>query len=344
MRVPLEISVPPYTKASVVTFYRTLETEIRAIPGVKSLTYASIAPFGFMQQREVRLSGQSKGQGRTVSINNVSLDFFSTFSIPFLQGRPFQKLDISASDTSRVAVVSQAFARAYWGAIDPVGKTILLSGDQRYEVIGVAADTRSERYGVVDGPRLYIFQAPDSDEGELFVRFAGDAAPIAKAIAQTVRSLDPTQVEVPSTIQEFLETNAAQMRTLARIILFVAGIALALTITGVYAVLSFVINRRTREFGIQMTLGATREYIFGSVITRGLGQIAIGLLGGAVLAIPATLTFARMTRRSLLPIHAFYIPMFCMSALILFLVSICAIAVPALRATRVDPMQALRTE
>jgi predicted permease len=344
MRVPLEISVPPYTKASAGAFYRTLEAKILGIPGVQSLAYASVAPFGFTQENEVRLDGQGKGQGRAASIDNVSLDFFSTFSIPLLHGRSFQKSDISASGTSHVAVVSQRFARAYWGAVDPVGKVVVTPGGERYVIIGLAADTRSERFGVVDGPRLYTLQAPDSADGELFVRFTGDAVPIANAIGTAVRILDRTQVEAPSTIWEFLQTNAAQIGALARIVIFMSGIAVALAITGVYAVLSFVINRRTREFGIQMMLGATRESIFGSVITRGLKQIAIGLLCGIVLSIPATLTFARMTKESPLPIHAFDIPMYCISAVVLLVVSICAMAVPALRATRVDPMQALRTE
>jgi len=150
--------------------------------------------------------------------------------------------------------------------------------------------------------------------------------------------------ETPVTIRDFLETNATQIRALARIVLFMAGIAVVLAITGIYAVLSFVINRRTREFGIQMMLGATRESIFRSVMKRGLKQIALGLFCGLILALPATWSFARMTKRGVLPIHAFDFSVYCIAAIILLVVSICAMALPGLRATRVDPMQALRNE
>jgi ABC-type antimicrobial peptide transport system permease subunit len=134
------------------------------------------------------------------------------------------------------------------------------------------------------------------------------------------------------------------MNSLARIILFMAAIAVILAITGVYAVLNFAINRRTREFGIRMTLGATREEIFRSVLIKGARQIVIGLFGGIVLAVPAAWTFARMTQKSTLPIQPFDITVYGIAALILLVVALCAMGLPAFRATQVHPMQALRNE
>jgi len=339
MTVPLEVETPPYTHASALTFYRTIETRIQGIPGVQSVAYASIAPFGFAPHDEVRLENQIKGQGRAAAIDNVSADFFSTFGIPLLRGRYF-----TASDSTSVAIVSQAFARVFWGDNDPVGKLVVTPEEKHLTVIGVAGDTRSEHFGLLDGPRLYTLRDPDSLQGQLFVRFEGDAAPVSASIEQIVKALDSSQVGTPSTIWDFLETNATEMRATARIILFMAGIAVLLAITGVYAVLSFAINRRTREFGIQMTLGASRQAIFSSVLIKGLRQIAIGLLCGTVLAVPAAWTFAGMTKRSTLPIHAFDVSVYGISALILLVVSLCAMGLPALRATQVDPMQALRSE
>jgi predicted permease len=344
MTVPLEIDIPPYTKASAQTFYRTLETRILAIPGVQSLAYASISPFGSAPRDEVRFEKQTKGQGRAAAIDNVSVDFFSTFGVPLLRGRAFVRSDFSGSQNAPVAIVSRTFAKAFWGDHDPVGKVVVTPDERHLTVIGVAGDLRSEHFGMLDGPRLYTLRDPDSLRGQLFVRFRGDGTPVAASIEQILKTLDSSQVDTPSTIWDFLETNATEMRSLARIILFMAGIAVILAVTGVYAVLSFAINRRTREFGIQMMLGATRESIFRSVMTRGLRQIAIGLLFGVVLAIPAAWTFAGLTKRSTLPIHAFDISVYVISALILLLVSLCAMGLPAFRATRVDPMQALRSE
>ena len=192
--------------------------------------------------------------------------------------------------------------------------------------------------------RLYTLRDQGSIQGQLFVRFTGNAAPISASIDQIVKSLDASQLDPPMTIWDSLEIGATVMRSVANVILFMASIAVLLAITGIYAVLSFAISRRTREFGIQMTLGATRQRIFGSVLIKGLRQIAVGLLCGIVLAVPAALIFARITQRSKLPIHAFDVSVYGISAIILLVVSLCAMGLPALRATRVDPMQALRTE
>ena len=344
MMVPLDVEIPPYTHASALGFYRTVETRILGIPGVQSLSYASLAPFGLTAHDEVRVEKQIKGQGLAATIDNVSVDFFSTFGIPLLLGRSFAESDVSTSSSAPVAIVSQAFAKAFWADHDPIGKVVVTPDDKHFTVIGMAGDTRSEQFGILDGPRLYTLRAPDSLRGQLFVRFTGKAAPISASIQQIVNSLDASQVDLPMTIWDSLETGATTMRSLAKVILFMACIAVLLATTGIYAVLSFAISRRTREFGIQMTLGATQSRIFRSVLIKGLRQIAIGLFCGVVLAMPAALTFAHMTRRSTLPIHAFDISVYGISAVILLAVSLCAMSLPALRATEVDPMQALRCE
>ena len=344
MMVPLDIEIPPYTRASKLAFYRTVETRILGIPGVQSLAYASLAPFSPPARDEVRLEHQAKGRGRAAAIDDVSADFFSTFGIPLVQGRFFNGSDLATSKSAPVAIVSQAFAKAFWGDNDPTGKVVVTPDDKHLTVIGIAGNTRSEQFGMLDGLRLYTLRDPDSLQGQLFVRFTGNAAPISASIEQIVKTLDPSQLDIPVTIWDSLETGATFMRSFANVVLFMAGIAVLLAITGIYAVLSFTINRRIREFGIQMTLGATRQRIFRSVLIKGLRQIAIGLLCGVVLAVPAALTFARMTQRSALPIRAFDISVYAISAVILLVVSLCAMGLPALRATQVDPMQALRSE
>ena len=123
-----------------------------------------------------------------------------------------------------------------------------------------------------------------------------------------------------------------------------AGIAVMLAITGIYGVLSFAVNQRTREFGLKMVLGADRKTIFRSVIRRGARQIAIGLIGGVILAEPAALAFTRLLKRSPLPMQSFDVTVFSIAALLVTIVSVAAMVLPALRATQVDPMRALRTE
>ena len=139
-------------------------------------------------------------------------------------------------------------------------------------------------------------------------------------------------------------SNATAMRALAKIILFMAVIALVLAITGVYSVLTFAISQRTREFGIQMTLGATRQSIFRSVMKRGLRQIALGVLLGLAMAMPAAWAWMRLAKNSWMPIDSFDPSLYSISAIILLVVSLSAMSLPALRATQVDPIQALRNE
>jgi ABC-type antimicrobial peptide transport system permease subunit len=344
MTVPLDINVPPYTEASAQNFYRSLETRIRTIPGVQSLSYASLAPFYPAPLDEVRVDDRGKGQGRAAAIDIVSPDFFSTFGIPLLHGRFFQPSDLPTTGSGSVAVVSASFAKAFWSGSDPLGKVVITPDNRRLIVIGIARDTRSETFGVIDGPRLYTLRDPGSFTGGLYVRFTGNPKSVAQSVEQTVRTLDPTQAETPSTIWDFLETASTEIMSLARIIIFMAGIAVLLAVTGVHGVLTFAIRRRTREFGIQMVLGATRPLIFRAVLGRGLRQIAFGLVCGFVLCIPAAWTFMRITEHSWLRIDTFDATVYSISAVILLAVSLSAMFLPALRATQVDPMQALRSE
>jgi predicted permease len=344
MSVPLDIRIPPYTDSSAQAFYHTLDSRILALPGVQSLAYATLAPFSSAPVSEIRVEKQTRGQGRPATIDTVTADFFSTFQIALLHGRAFQRTDISAATSAPVAVVSAAFAHAFWPDSDPVGKVVVTPDDRHLVIIGVARDTYSEQFGILDGPRLYTLRAPHALDGQLFVRFSGDAARLSSAIAEIVKSLDSSQVNPPTTIWDFLETNAEAVRSLVRIIVFMAGVAILLAITGVYAVLTFAIQRRTREFGIQMMLGARPQTIFRAVIATGLRQIAIALLFGCALAMPAAWAFRNLTAQSRLQINTFDISVYATSALILIAVSLSAMFLPALRATRINPIDTLRRE
>jgi ABC-type antimicrobial peptide transport system permease subunit len=134
------------------------------------------------------------------------------------------------------------------------------------------------------------------------------------------------------------------MASLAKIISFMAGIAVMLAVTGVYGVLSFAVQQRTREFGIRMVLGATRRRVFQSVVGKGLLQITLGLLHGVALATPAAWGLARLTKSSPMPIRIFDLSVYGFSALVLVTISLIAMYLPAFRATKVDPMQVLRND
>lgn len=342
--VPLSIDTSPQNRTAALALSRAVTSRILAIPGVESIAYQSLGLFRELPPSEIRMPGQEKGQGKPATVDNVSADFFSTFGIRLMSGRPFRASDFSSAGADSVAVISAAFARQYLPGANPLGRVIITPEGKRLIVVGVASDLRSERFGLPDGPRVYTLRDPDAVDGQLYVRFAGNASSIESAIQNAVRAVDPTQLETPQTIWESLEGNARQMRSLAGIIVVMAGIAVALAVVGLYGVLSFLINLRRREFGIRMALGADRVAVFRSVMLRGARQIALGLACGLALAEPAAWVFSRVTAKSPLPIQAFDAPVYGIAAALLVIISLLAMFLPALRATRVDPVDALRTE
>ncbi len=344
LNVPLRVNTSRDNRAKAQVFYRALETKILAIPGVHSLAYASLQPFSQSPPDEIRLPRQTKGTGRPASIDEVSDSFFSSFGIRVLRGRLFLSTDTTSTGAAPVAVVSRAFANEFWPGSDPIDRKVVMPDDRYLTVVGVVADTRSERFGRLDGPRLYTLRGPSALGGSLYVRFAGSAKPLENAIRKAVKSLDPVQTIAPQTIWESLEEQAESITTTAQIILVVASIALLMAVTGVYCVLSFAVNQRTREFGIKMVLGASRAEIFRLVLLRAIKSIAIGLISGIALAEPAMLLLNRLLARSPLPLHRFDSAVFGISAVLLAVVSLMAMYIPASRAMRTDPMRTLRTE
>ena len=241
-------------------------------------------------------------------------------------------------------MVSQAFVKQFWPGEDPIGKMVVTPEDKRYTVVGVVADTRSERFGILDGPRLYVLRDPSALDGQLYVSFTGSAATMERAIFDAVKSLDRMQVMTPQTIWERAESNAENLRSLARIIVVMASIAVLLAVTGVYGVLSFAVSQSTREFGIRMVLGANRVTVFRSVLLRGARQIAIGLVFGIALAEPAVWAFAHLIKSSPFPFRSFDAPVFSIAAALFVGVSLAGMYLPALRPRQVDPINSLRAE
>jgi predicted permease len=344
LTVPLRVNTSGDNRANAQVFYRALETKILAIPGVQSLAYTSLQPFTPSPPDEIRLPGQTKGAGQPVSVDEVSDSFFPTFGIRVMRGRVFRSADTTSTGADSVAVVSQAFANEFWPDSDPIEKKLVLPDDRRLTVIGVVANTLSEHFGRPDAPRLYTLRSPSALGGNLYVRFEGSAKPLENAVREAVKRLDPVQTVVPQTIWEAVEDHAEGITVMAKIILLVASIALLMAITGVYCVLSLAVNQRTREFGIKMVLGASRAEVFRLVLLRAVKSIAIGLIGGIVLAEPAMLLLNRLLASSPLPLHRFDSTVFGISAILLAAVSLIAMYIPASRAMRTDPMRTLRTE
>ncbi|HEX5424566.1 MAG TPA: ABC transporter permease [Candidatus Acidoferrales bacterium] len=340
-----------------VAFYTELARRVRALPGVKSIAYAQELPFLRSDTEEVRVPGETKGQGRQASVDQVSANFFETLGIPIVRGRPFRDSDVTSEtkppadpavfnreSVASIGIVSQAFARTFWPGQNPVGKTVEWGeGGARVQIVGVARDTKAEGFGQTDDPRLYTLMKWDFG-GPLLVRFEGEPGSLAPAIEEAVRTLDSQQLVVPQTLRSLLQQGATDTKSLTEMATSVAAIAVVLAIIGIYGVVAFSTSQRIREFGIRMVLGASKRRIALSVLLLGAKQIAIGLLIGVVLALPASLALTKLFSRMPFKVNMFDFASYAIAAVMLFAVALAAMYLPARRAAKVDPMVALRYE
>jgi predicted permease len=341
---PLDIDVPPYTADSAWSLYHTLEQRVLQLPGVRTVSYASATPFEDPGADEIRLPGQAKGRGLQGSMDFVSPKFFDTLGISIIRGRAFENSDVPARGLAQVAVVSQTLARVLWNDEDPIGKVVEISDGRQLFVLGVARNTKSEQFGALDRPRLYLLQSPQSFGGPLFVRFDGDPESLAAAIHSTVKSLDANQMFVPRTLRSKMDDAAAIIGRLAKMVVFVASVALMLSLMGVYGVFAFSMSQRRRELALRMALGASKEQIIGSVLATGAKQVAVGLLLGLMFALPAAYGWSRFLAGSPFQANAFDFGTYGVAVMLLTVVALAAMYIPVWRAAKVDPMVALRYE
>lgn len=342
--VPLSVRVPPYTEDSAWSFYRTFEQRVRALPGVQSVCYATLPPFQDLRSEEVRLPGEVEGTGRPASMNIVSADFFETLKIPILRGRVFRQSDVTPSKSASVIIVSEALARTFWPGKDPLGKVIEVEKGARLEVVGVARDTSSERYGLLDGPRLYRLQGRQSFGGPLMARFEGAARPIQRAVRRIVRDMDGELMAAPRTLQSVIDDGSSTFWRMAQLVLLLGCVAVLLAVVGIYGVVSFAVSQRTREFGIRMALGATKTDIVRSVLRSGVRPIVAGLAVGLVLALAASGALAQVVKDTQMALNTRDPITYIAVLLLLILAALAAMVRPALRAADSDAAQALRND
>jgi len=337
-----------YTQTQGVEFYNQLLTRVRSLPAAQSASLAMTVPLGdSVQENEITIPGYvpQRGEQLHAEYNAVSSDYFKTMKIALLRGRDF--LDSDSESSPRVALINEAMAQRFWHGVNPVGRKFQRGGDQQHpiEIVGVVRNSRVEDPYSPYGPAFYvpISQAYTSAQ-TLQIRTAGPPQAIAPEVLAVVRGIAPTAPVLSVRTMADAVNNGANGLLLfnlgAELTAALGLLGLVLAVVGIYGVMAYAVGQRTQEIGVRMALGAQRTSILWMISRQGLAIVGSGLVLGLLVAIGV----GRLVGDFLVGIGPTDPLTFIIVSILLAVVALAACYIPARRATRIDPMAALRYE
>jgi putative ABC transport system permease protein len=339
----LNVKARGFTEAEGRQFYARVLERAGSLPGVAAVTLAFNAPFTVYRARSISVEGRETGTGpgAVALIDLVEPAYFLTVRIPLLRGRAFTSGDSIAAP--RVAVVNETIARHFWSGKDPIGARLRFFGESApVEIVGMVKDSTYISLG--EAPRLMVYlclRQNYSPAVTLWVRTTGEPEAMLGAVRREVQSLD--RDVLLSDLQTAMQVSRESLwAPRLGAILFTAFGALAglLTVVGLYGVISYSVGQRTRELGIRMALGAQPRAVLRQVLAEGM----ILVFGGLVLGLVATITIAGVLNSLLFGVSARDPLTLGVVVVALLVTALAACSAPAVRATRIDPMVALRDE
>jgi macrolide transport system ATP-binding/permease protein len=328
-----------YDDAKALQFHRQLIERVSAIPGIDTTSQLVVVPLeGSSYGTVIDVDGVSGRQ--QIRFDNVSPAFFPLLGIPLVRGRVFT--DAETLRSAPVVVISEATAKKFWPNQDPLGKTFRMGKEKTpFEVIGVAKDIRATDLAHVEKTFFYFpVKLDDQPNMHLLVHTNANVATTAKLIRDAAHSLDANIIVTAKPMEENLEMWRLPSRILASLTGALGFLGLLLASLGIYGVVSYAVSSRTREIGIRMTLGANPTGILNLILTQAMRPVMLGLAIGFAVCAAAS----RLMSVMLYGISPFDPLTFGGVALFLTAVALLACFLPARRATRVDPMEALRYE
>jgi predicted permease len=333
----MDLTTQGYDEARASTLYAQLAERLKALPVIRSVSLAEVAPFSGMRETVIDVEG--RGSSLNVGANIVSAEYLQTLGVPIRRGRQFT--DEDARSGASPAVVSQAMANRFWPGADPIGQRFKESSGASHEIIGVVADISSRQVGKLDGPLFYTPASPSKLTGLTFVLRTNENLPASvNAVREVARSLDKDVFMSAEPLEESVRRMLEPARTGAWFSGTVSLLALLIAATGIYGMLSYHVVERTSEIGIRMALGAQRGNVLLLIVSDGMKLAAIGTAIGLVAAI----VLSRVMSSILFGLGSTDIVTFVTVSLAALLVALLACYIPARRATKVDPLIALRNE
>ena len=334
-----------------VAFFQQLLEKVSALPGVQAAGATDPLPltgdsvYGFAVQGRPPLP---PGQGQSTNFYTVSADYFKAMGIPLRRGRLFTERD--TREAPRVSVINETMAKKMFPDEDPIGKRITFNAGAAnpdwYEIVGIVGDVK--QYGLDQATPLQTYEPytqQTSSSMTLVARATGDPTNLTAAIRNAVLQIDKEQpIANARTLDRILSTSIAQQRFSMLLLGVFAAVAVALAAVGIYGVLSYSVTQRAHEIGIRMALGAGRHDVLRLLIGRGMLLTLIGVAVGLASAFALARLMTALLSDLLFDVSATDPMTFGLVALLIVTVALLACWIPARRATKVDPLVALRIE
>jgi predicted permease len=328
--------------AQLINFYRALLQRVRALPGVEAAGFTRAVPgAGYWGDNEftvVEHPPLPQGQMQFAINRESDPGFFAAMGIPFLRGQTFDP-NRQLKDANQT-VINESFAKQYFPGEDPIGKHLREDG-KNWEICGIVGDTRYAQPELPKPIQYYPLYAGDLNNGTLIIRAHANVEEFAMPVQKILSELDPElPVSNVITMDQMLGKSAVNESFNTTILTAFAALSLLLAAAGLFGVLSYIVAQRTGEIGIRMALGAQRAQVLQRTLLDGMKPAVFGLVAG----LAASAVLVRSIQSMLYKTEPLDPSVFVGVGALLLVVSVAACLLPAWRASRLDPMQALRTE
>jgi len=331
-----------YGKAQTKAFYQDVTQRVAQMPGVESLAWASNIPLWANPVNGLQVEGrqqQSRADQLATIETTIDGDYFGTAGVAVETGRAFNSGD--QETTTPVAMVNEKLARDFWPHSSAIGKRIRMPGEKGWrEIVGVVRNANYTHWGEAPQRCVFLpFTQNYSDGMVLYVRSKGDPRDVLTPVQQTIHAAGPSILMASARTGRELADGALFQAKMGVTLLSVFGLlALSLASIGLYGIIAYSVNQRTREIGLRMALGATGTNVLGLVLRQGMALVLSGVVLGLVVALPVS----RLLSGMLFGLNASDPVSVLGAAVVLLLVALLACYLPARWASRVDPSVALR--